>query len=609
MCFTMNKKTNKYNQPDQQVAEEDEIKVWKYDKYSLIASLFIISGLYFYLFGNSVFFYQENLSLFVFSCDYLRQFTLKPGGLLEYAGNFLSQGYFNDIYGAFILSVVFTSFAIVFLKINKKLSADRSFSLLFVSLSSCILILMQTNFNCLIHNNLGFLLVGLYFLFSVSSDKKITRFLVPAIFPFFFYLTGAYSWIFLGMFILYNFLRKKIIYPLCLLIIAGLTVLLFKTIIFLQPWSELLYYPLPLKYYFKNPLILWLVLLFFITYPALLELTGLIKTNKNHSRTFSVYSILVPLLLTVALLAKIYNRDIADLFKLERMFFARDWNGVIRQQEAYQSKNPVAHYYYNTALSENRMLCDRMFFAPQDYGTMSISIPWNSQINISKMFRGVYFYYSLGLINEAHRWAFESMVIQGYRPENIKLLIKTDLINGHYRVAEKYINVLKRTLHYRSLAKKYEVMLLNPDLIRTDPELGEKIKLQPQENFIVTIRDPQKNIVSLLKSNPGNKIAFEYNMAWLMLEKNVVGVVDEMHKLTEMGYSEIPRHIEEAAIIFKSRAGLLPELNSLKISSEAESRFSEYLSSMKSFSRTKSTGGSEIKKELRNTFWYYLDSK
>jgi hypothetical protein len=286
----MNKETNKYNQPEQQVTKKDEIKVWSYDKYYLIASLFIISGLYFYLFGNSVFFYQENLSLFVFSCDYLRQFTSKPGGLLEYAGNFLSQGYFSNLYGAFILSAVFTSIAIVFLKINIRLSADRSFSLLFAALASCILILMQTNFNCLINNNLGFLFVGLYFLFSISSDKKITRFLVLAVFPFFFYITGAYSWIFLGMFMLYNVLGKKIIYPLCLLIIAGLSVLLFKKIIFLQPWSELLYYPLPLKDYFKNPLILWLVLLFFTSYPALLELTGLIKINKNHGRTFSIYS-------------------------------------------------------------------------------------------------------------------------------------------------------------------------------------------------------------------------------------------------------------------------------------------------------------------------------
>jgi hypothetical protein len=609
MYIAMNEIFKRKIQPEQQTTIKDEVKVWECDKYYVLASIFILSGLYFYLFGNYIFFYQENLSLFVFSCDYLKQFTSKPGGLLEYAGNFISQGYFNNLYGTLVLSAVFISIAIIFLKINKKLSHDRSFSLLFAALVSCFLILMQTNINYLMHNNLGFFLTGLYFLFSISSDKKISRIIVLAFFPLFFYITGAYAWIYLGMFIFYNILKKNVIYPICLLIIAGISLLLFKGVIFLQPWSELLYYPMPLKGYFSIPAILWLLFLFFVFYPALLDLTRLIKTRKDYSRTISFVYVLFTLLLTIFLMSRIYSKDVAELFKLEKMFFARDWSGVIKHQETWQSKNPVAEYYYNTALSESGMLCNRLFFAPQDYGAMSISIPWNSQISMNKMFRGVYFYYSLGLINEAHRWAFESMVIQGFNPENIKLLIKTDIINGHYKVAGKYINVLKKTLHYRNWVKKYEAMLINPELINSDPELGGKTKLKPQDDFIVRIRNPQKNITSLLQSNPGNKRAFEYKMAWLMLEKNIEGIVNEMNGLPAMNYSKIPRHIEEAMLLLKANIGALPELNNLRISNETQSRFSEYLSSMTYFDRAKSQGGSGIKKELKNTFWYYLDSK
>ncbi len=609
MSHAMNKNPNKNTQSGPLAIKKDEIKVREPGNYLLPAAIFILSGVYFYLFGNHIFFYQENLSLFVFSSEYLMQFASKPGGLLEYAGNFISQGYFNNLYGTLVLSAVFTSISIVFLKINKKLSAETNLSFLFSALASCFLILMQTNINYLMHHNLGFLLTGLYFLISISSDKKNFRVLLLAVFPLFFYITGTFSWIYLGMFTIYSLLRKELIYPACLLIIAVLSLVLFKAIIFLQPWSELLYYPLPLKTYFSNPLILWLLFSFFVSYPALLNLSGLIKIRKNYVRTLSISSVLLPILLTIILLSIIYNKDVADLFRLEKMFFARDWNGVMRQQENYRSGNPVAQYYYNIALSENGMLCDRLFFAPQDYGAGSISIPWNSQIPINKLFRGVYFYYSIGLINEAHRWAFESMVIQGYRPENIKLLIKTDLINGHYKIAEKYINVLKKTLHYRNWVKKYEAMLLNPELIYSDPELGDKAKLKPMDDFIVRIRNPQKNLTSLLNSNPGNKKAFEYNMAWFMLEKNIEGIVNELNGLAGLNYSEIPRHIEEAAILLKANIGVLPELNGLKISSETESRFSNYLSSMMYSDRTNPPGGSEIQKELKNTFWYYLDSK
>jgi hypothetical protein len=602
-------KIRKNNQSGKQTALMEERKIRKYDKYYLPATVFILSGLYFYLFGSYIFFYQENLSLFVFSGDFLKQFTSKPGGLLEYAGDFLSQFYFSNLCGTLILSAVFTSIAIIFLKINKKLSPDSSFSLLFATLVSCFLIMIQTNINYLMHNNLGFLLTGLYFLFSISSDKKAGWISTLLFFPLFFYITGAYAWIFLGMFTVYNLLKKKVIYALILMLIAGLSLLLFKGIIFLQPWSELLYYPMPLEGFFSSPVIIWLLFLFFIFYPALLNLAGSIKIRNDHNMTFSVYSLPVTTLLTIFMLSGMYNKAVADLFKLERMFFAGDWNGVIKQQEKDRSENPVAQYYYNTALSESGMLCDRLFFAPQNYGSMSVSIPWNSQIPINKMFRGVYFYYSIGLINEAHRWAFESMVIQGYRPENIKLLIKTELINGHYKIAEKYINVLKKTFHYRHLAKKYEAMLSDPESIKSDPELGEKIKLKPKDDFIIRIRDPYDNITSLLQSNPGNKRAFEYEMAWLMLDRNLDGILKDISRLEYMNYSRTPRYIEEAAIFIRSNIGLLPELSTLKISTETESCFSRYISYMIKIDRTKSPGGSGISDELRNTFWYYLDFK
>ena len=60
--------------------------------YLSLGLLFSISAVYFYWFENGIFFYQENESLFIFSYEYLQKFIVKPGGLLEYAGNFLKQG-------------------------------------------------------------------------------------------------------------------------------------------------------------------------------------------------------------------------------------------------------------------------------------------------------------------------------------------------------------------------------------------------------------------------------------------------------------------------------------------------------------------------------------
>jgi hypothetical protein len=98
-------------------------------------------------------------------------------------------------------------------------------------------------------------------------------------------------------------------------------------------------------------------------------------------------------------------------------------------------------------------------------------------------------------------------------------------------------------------------------------------------------------------------------MAWYMLEKNIEGIVNELNGLARLNYSEIPRHIEEAALLLRANTGALPGPDGLKISSETEARFSKYLSSVMYSDRTTPRGGSEIQKELRNTFWYYLDSR
>lgn len=605
----MIKQVTKKKPPARRKDEKDPFNSGKYGIYITLASVFILSFICFYLFVSYVFFYQENQILFVFSGDYFSQFSSKPGGLLEYAGNFIAQGFFSKLYGAVIVSALFSAIALVYYRIATRILENRTFPLLLAVLAACILILIQTNINYLLHNNLGFLLTGLYFLYTVSSDRRITRISVLVFFPVFYYLTGAYALVYLGMFICYRLIRKEFRDLLLMIFIAGLSLLAFKCIISLQPWSDIIYYPLPSKDYFIRPWLLWMFLLFFILYPAIVYYARSVNIKKEFAFVFPLASCGIVILLTVFMLSRVYSSENAALFRIEKLFFAADWNGVIRQQERNQLRNPVAQYYYNIALSEKGLLCERLFFAPQDYGTMSISIPWNSQISITKMFRGVYFYYSLGLINEAHRWAFESMVIQGFHPENIKLLIKTNLINGNYKIAAKYIHVLKKTLHYRSLAEKYEKMLSDPELIKADPELGAKIKLKPNDDFVIRIRNPKLNIISLSESNPQNRKAFEYKMAWRMLEKDVESVVRDLGTLAGLNYSVVPRHIDEALLIYRVIYGQFSDLNLIPVSVETEKRFERYRTTVVPLVGKKSPAEMSIPRELKNTYWYFLDYK
>jgi hypothetical protein len=197
------------------------------------------------------------------------------------------------------------------------------------------------------------------------------------------------------------------------------------------------------------------------------------------------------------------------------------------------------------------------------------------------------------------------MVQYGFRPENIKMLIKTELINGNYRIAERYINILKKTLYYKNWAKSYEKMLYDPESINSDPELGEKIRMLPKQDFFI-LTDDAKNIELLLKTNPENKRAFEYKLARLMLEKDLLKVISEVKEMKKIGYVKFPRHIEEAIVAFSELARKKPDTGGLSVSIDTERRFAEYKRVFNSCRGKKTLIDKTMKKAEKNTYWYYL---
>lgn len=577
--------------------------------YFSLAILFIISFTYFYWVDNSIFFYQEYKSLFIFSSEYLQRFAIKPGGLLEYAGNFLTQGYYNSAYGSFIISLLLMLLCIVFIQINKQLSSDRSFSLLLIVLPVCLLLLSQKHYDHFMHYNLGYLLVALYFLFSIFSWGKKVTFIILAFFPIFFYLVGSFALIYPGMYIMYIIIyeKRKPRYSLSvfLIVIVLFTFILFKEVLFLQPFDHLLLYPLPIPHISIFPAFLYILCGYLILFPLSVKASGLFKVHKKLAVIVPIVTILTIGTITVFLLSTQDDPDRANLIHLEKSVYEQDWDAIIRQHESSPSTDVIEQCYYNLALSNKDQLCNRLFFSCQDFGTESLIPPRDNE----HIDRSVYFFYTIGLVSEVHHLAYESMVRYGYRPENIKLLVKTELINGNYKIAERYNNVLKKTFHYRSWAENYEKMLDNPGLINSDPELAEKIRLIPKKDFFVRSNDMQ-NIELILQANPDNKKAFEYKMARLLLEKDLEAVVNEVKKMKEIGYTNIPRHIEEAVVEFIHINKEIPDLGGLTINPETELRFTRYLTAYDvNNDENNSNLEKEIQKEGRNTFWYYFQFK
>lgn len=571
----------------------------------MLTFLFIITCGSYYFLNKEIFFFQENRVLFIFSKDYFQKFTNRPGGLLEYAGNFITQGYHNYALGAIILSLFFILLCIILLETNKRLSVAGSSSLFFLLIPSVLLFLSQNNFNCFAEYTFGYLTVMFYFLLTVLGEKNRFSYVFLALIPLVYYALGFFVFIYTAKYIVYIIMNQKgtlrYFLPFILILYIFLTFVVFKEFLLLQPVNILLFNPLIVHNHTNPPLSFSILIVYSVMSPWFMKNQFVSKVILRYSVIIPVTCFLIFITVILLLLFKRNNNSRVELTRLEKSVYEQDWDAIIKQSEVFPSTNLIGQYYYELALANKDQLCEKLFFANNSFGAESLILPHKEE-NLNRL---IYFYYTIGLISEAHHLAYESMVKYGYRPETLKLLVKTNLINGNYRIAERYINILYKTIYYRKWAEKYKKLLYKPALIFSDTELSNKISMIPKKDFFIRADDVQ-NLELFLMASPGNKRAFEYKIARLLYEKDIESMIYEVKYMKGMGYTHLPRHIEEAILIYSKLHDEVPDLGELAISPESEMRFAQYNLNVNQNQNFKKT---ELKKKLkdkwRNTFWFY----
>jgi hypothetical protein len=220
--------------------------------------------------------------------------------------------------------------------------------------------------------------------------------------------------------------------------------------------------------------------------------------------------------------------------------------------------------------------------------------------------RGGYFYYATGMINEAHRWAFENMVMKGQTPEGLKMLIRTEIINGNYKVASRYIDLLKHTLFHRKEALAFEKFLFNDTAVNADPELGAKRQIKLKTDFFTITDNPYINIERIFSLDSLNRKAFEYKIAISLLRKDYRTIAFELPKFGMYGYTKFPLNVEEAAVALSVfNKGKLPDLGNLAISSSTARRWEQFLAVLQNYRTNPQAAEPSLRKQFGNTFWYY----
>ncbi len=156
----------------------------------------------------------------------------------------------------------------------------------------------------------------------------------------------------------------------------------------------------------------------------------------------------------------------------------------------------------------------------------------------------------LGLINMAQKNFAECMEVYGEHPLILKRLALINMVKGNIGAAKIYLGALGKTLFDADWARDYLTRLQSDPNLSTDEDIQQLRCVRLKKDHPTVVFANERMFLTLLSENSKNRMAFEYLMSWYLLTKQLDKLVGNIGRLKELGYSAIPRHYEEAILIY-----------------------------------------------------------
>ncbi len=187
----------------------------------------------------------------------------------------------------------------------------------------------------------------------------------------------------------------------------------------------------------------------------------------------------------------------------------QQWDEIINRSNSRGSKGNITFQLCrNMALAQKGELGEKFLMYEQS-GMGSVFSSDMKNLQGAMVLMDVY--YTMGYVNMTQLCAFESQeCMENKSPYLWQRLVDTNLENGAYAVAEKYIKILERTLAYRDWAMGRRKFLYNDRAVNQDPVLGLKRKCIPKVDGLIGDEGFDKDLERIVEACPEHRASLEY---------------------------------------------------------------------------------------------------
>ena len=424
--------------------------------------------------------YQEQYQLFLWTGDYFMERISVPGGFADWLGEFVVQFYYVEWLGALLLALLFVALQ----RLTARLLPEKWFLLSLVPVA--LVLWLMGDINVLLSFPVAIVLA--LALACIRLPKRVS-WIDILILPIAYWLIGSAVWIYI----------------------------LVRTIQI--GWKHLWTAG-------------WLVAVQLMAYAWLLPQWPLqqVMVGQTYYRIPLHYPQWGG-----------YDKDMYELIRQDYLVRNERWDEIVRRAGEYQVRTPFWSNCVNLALSQKRLLADRMFDFYQS-GEDALIIPRTR--DLTSMLPSAEAFWRLGMVNSAQRYMFdtqESILNAKKSGRCTKRIAECMLVNGHYQTAQKQLNLLKKSLFYRSWAEEAETMMKDEAKINAHPVYGKLRQLRYKENFLYNYDEIDKMFGLLFMNNQENKMALDYFMAQMLLKGNLQGFHEYMGAVQQYGgYRQMP---------------------------------------------------------------------
>ncbi|MCL4203041.1 MAG: hypothetical protein KJ000_11110 [Pirellulaceae bacterium] len=258
------------------------------------------------------------------------------------------------------------------------------------------------------------------------------------------------------------------------------------------------------------------------------------------------------------------------------------------------------------ALYHAGRLGDTVFSYPQAAGRDPYLVP-QAERDVHAYLQESRFNLELGLVNRAEKCAYEALAGTGDLPAVLEHLAMIHIVKDQPEAAKVFLNALgKKPLHRRVATDLLQRLEFDPRL-ESDPRVRRLRRCRLSEDRVsaALVGNCEESLRALLDQNPDNRMAFEFLMVHYLRTVRPGQVVEALSQLERFGYSEIPRHFQEAVFVHASQTNTPFPLNEYRFDRETQARAAAFFNILGRSSDREEAKQRAFEAGLSDSYFFY----